>query len=99
MAINSDYAQQMALQLASYDVQAQQTSLTRRENQYNAQVKALNSLKSALSTFSTAVRGLSSGAGTEKTVLANKATFSEEGYATATVGSSAMEGSYTFTVE
>ena len=99
MAINSDYVQQMAQQLATYDVQSQQTSIARRETQYNSQVKALSSLKSALSTFSSAVNGLKTTVGSNKSLIVNSAKFSEEGYATATVGSNAMAGSYTFTVE
>lgn len=96
MAINSDYVQQMATQLASYEIQAAQSSATRRENSYNAQVKALSSLKSALTTFSSAVSGLKSG---NNSMVVNTAKFSSEGFATATVGSKASTGSYEFTVE
>lgn len=99
MAINSDYVQQMATQLATYDVQAAQTSASRRESNYNSQVKALSSLKSALSTFSSAVKGLKSGTSSSAdTMLVNSAKFSSEGYAAATVGSKATSGSYQFHV-
>lgn len=100
MAINSDYVQQMAMQLATFDVQAAKTSVSRREASYNAQVKAVSSLKSALTTFSSAVNGLKSGSSSgASNMLVNSAKFSSEGYATATVGSKASNGSYDFYVE
>lgn len=96
MAITSDYVQQMATQLATYDIQAAQTSAARRESTYNTQVKALSTLKSALSTFSSAVSGLKS---SNSNMLVNTAKFSSDSYATATVGSKATSGSYDFFVE
>jgi flagellar hook-associated protein 2 len=99
MAINSDYVQQMATQLATFDVQAAQTSVARREANYNAQVKAVSSLKSALTTFSSAVSGLKSSSNGASSLVVNSAKFSSEGYASATVGSTASSGSYDFHVE
>ncbi len=96
MAIDTDYAHQMAMQLATYEVQGTQTRLQRSQSNYQAQRDALNSLRSALSTFASSVRGLKTGGAG---MLVNRATFSAEGYATATVGTNAAEGRYQFYVK
>ncbi|MBC9249835.1 flagellar hook protein FliD [Pseudomonas alcaligenes] len=99
MAIDSDYVQQMATQLAQYDIQAAQARATRSQTKYNTELKAVSDLKSALSTFTSAVKGLKSTTGKTDSMLINSATFSSEGYATASVGASAVSGSYDFFVK
>lgn len=96
MAINSDYVQSMATQLAQFEVQGQLTKTNRNQATYKAQLSAVTSLDSALKTFKSAASALKS---TGSNMLVNSATFSQEGYATATVGSSAVAGSYDFFVE
>ncbi|XEG70186.1 flagellar filament capping protein FliD [Pseudomonas sp. abacavir_1] len=97
--IDSDYVQQMATQLAQYDIQASQTRLNRNKTSYNSELSAVTQLKSALSTFSSAVSGLKSSSSSASNMLVNSATFSAEGYATASVGSTAVSGSYQFFVK
>lgn len=97
--IDSDYVQQMATQLAQYDIQASQTRLNRNKTSYNSELSAVTQLKSALSTFSSAVSGLKSSSSSTSNMLVNSATFSAEGYATASVGSTAVSGSYQFFVK
>lgn len=97
--IDSDYVQQMATQLAQYDIQASQTRLNRNKTSYNSELSAVTQLKSALSTFSSAVSGLRSSSSSTSNMLVNSATFSAEGYATASVGSTAVSGSYQFFVK
>ncbi|WP_271411269.1 flagellar filament capping protein FliD [Pseudomonas sp. Q1-7] len=96
MAIDSDYVKQMASQLANYEVQASLAKASRNQSAYKAQLDAVNKLDSALKSFSSAVRGLK---GTTSSVLVNKATFSKEGMASATLGPKATSGSYQFFVE
>lgn len=96
MAINSDYVKQMATQLASFEVQSALSKANRNESNYKAQLTAVTSLETALKTFSSAIKGLK---GTNETVLTNTATFSSEGFATAKVGTTAVDGNYQFFVE
>lgn len=96
MEINSDYAKQMATQLASYEVQSSLDRLNRNEARYKAQREALSSLRSSLTTFRSAITKLNS---TTSSMLSNKATFSQDGYASATVGTTAQPGSYDFFIE
>ena len=96
MAIDSDYVKQMATQLASYEVQSALTKANRNESNYKEQLSAVTSLESALKTFSTSIKGLK---GTDKTVLTNTATFNSDGFATAKVGTKAVDGNYQFFVE
>ncbi|MGF6690051.1 flagellar hook-associated protein 2 [Metapseudomonas resinovorans] len=96
MAIDSDYVKQMASQLANYEVQASLTKASRNEATYKAQLEAVGKLDSALKTFSTTVKSLKS---VTSSMLVNKATFSKEGVASATVGVKATAGSYQFFVE
>lgn len=97
--IDSDYVQSMATQLAKYDIQASQTRLNRNQTSYNNQLSAVNQLKTALSTFDSAVRGLKSTTSGTSSMLVNSAKFSADGYATATVGATAVAGSYQFFVQ
>ncbi|MBC6905073.1 flagellar hook protein FliD [Saccharophagus sp. K07] len=96
MAIDSDYVKQMSSQLAQYEVQASIAKAERNEANYKAQLNAVTSLESALKTFSSAVKGLNS---VSSTMLVNKATMSQEGYATANVGTKAIPGNYDFFVQ
>lgn len=96
MAIDSDYIQQMSTQLANYEVQAALAKANRNEANYKAQLSAVSSLDSALKSFSSTVKGLK---GVGSSILTNKATFSQEGVATATVGTTAIAGNYQFFVE
>ncbi len=96
MAINSDYVQQMSSQLASYEVQPSLDRLNRNEARYKAQRDALNSLRTSMTTFKSAITKLNS---STTSMLTNSATFNHEGYATATVGTTAKAGTYDFFVE
>ena len=96
MAIDSNYAKQMSTQFATYEVQSSLDRLNRNESNYKAQRDALSSLRSSLTTFKSAVTKLNS---STTSMLTNSATFSQEGYATATVGTTAQAGSYDFFVE
>ncbi|WP_160287010.1 flagellar filament capping protein FliD [Pseudomonas knackmussii] len=97
--IDSDYVQSMATQLAKYDIQASQTRLNRNQTNYNNQLIAVNKLKTALNSFDSAVRGLKSSTSGTSSMLVNSAKFSADGYATATVGATAVAGSYQFFVQ
>lgn len=92
---DSNYAYNMATQLAQYDTQYSYSRLDRNKTNYTAQQTAINSLSSALSTFQTKLSGLNSVSGS---ILQNKATLSSEGYASANVTSKAQAGSYQFHV-
>jgi flagellar hook-associated protein 2 len=96
MAIDSDYIKSMSTQLANYEVQAALAKANRNEANYKAQLSAVSSLDTALKSFSSAVKGMKSAG---STILTNKATFSQEGFATATVGTTAIPGNYQFFVE
>lgn len=97
MNFDSDYARNMATQLAQYDVQAPLARLDRNEAKYRGQLDAINKLDSALRTFRTAVRDVK-GVGASS-MLVNKATMNQEDVATATVGARALPGNYQFLVE
>ncbi len=96
MAIDSDYVKQMATQLASYEVQSSLDRLNRNEANYQAQRTALTTLRSSLTTFKSTVSGLNS---RTDGMLTNKATFSQDGYVSATVSTKAEPGTYQFFVE
>lgn len=96
MAIDSDYVQSMATQLAQYEVQGQLAKANRNQAAYKSQLGALTALDTALKTFKTAASGLKLAG---SSMLVNSATFSQEGYANATVGSKAVPGSYDFFVQ
>lgn len=98
MAIDTNYAQSMATQLAQYDVQAATAKANRNETSYKNKLSAVTSLESALKSFASSVKSLKS-VGSNSAVLVNSATFSSTDYATATVGSKAVAGSYDFFVK
>ena len=95
MAIDTDYVQSMATQLAQFEIQGQLAKANRNEANYKAQQSAINQLDSALKTFKSAASSLKSGG----SLLVNSAKFSQEGYATASVTEKAVDGSYDFFVE
>lgn len=96
MAIDSDYVQSMATQLAQYEIQGQLAKANRNQEAYKAQLNALSSLDTALKSFKSAASGLKLAG---SSMLVNSASYSQEGYATATVGSKAVAGSYDFFVQ
>jgi flagellar hook-associated protein 2 len=96
MVIDSEYIQSMSTQLATFEVQGGLNRLNRNEANYKNQLGALSSLRSALTSFSSTVKSLNS---STSSMLINKASFSQEGYASATVGTSALAGRYQFHVE
>ena len=87
MAIDSDYVKQMATQLATYEVQSSLDRLNRNESNYKTQRDALSKLRTSLTTFKSAMSGLKTG---NATMLVNSASFSQDGYASATVGTQAQ---------
>lgn len=96
MAIDSDYVQSMATQLAQYEIQGQLAKANRNEATYKAQLSAVTSLDTALKGFKSAASGLKLGG---NSMLVNSASFSQEGYASATVSTKAVAGSYDFFVQ
>ncbi|WP_394559401.1 flagellar filament capping protein FliD [Aquipseudomonas alcaligenes] len=94
--IDSDYIQQMASQLANYEVQAALTKNQRTKTNYQTSLDAVTKLDSALKSFRTSLKSLS---GVGSSMLVNSATFGQQGYATASVGSSAQPGNYQFFVK
>jgi flagellar hook-associated protein 2 len=94
--IDSDYVQQMATQLANYEVQRALAKNERMKTGYQSKLDAVNKLDSALKSFRTAVKSLN---GVGSSMLVNSAKFSQEGYASASVGSAAQPGTYQFFVE
>ncbi len=96
MAMDSDYVKQMSTQLANYEVQSSLDRLNRNESNYKTQRDALSQLRTSLTTFKSALTKLNS---STSSMLVNSATYSQDGYATATVGTTAQPGSYQFYVE
>ena len=68
--------------------------LAAQRTSFDAKISSLGSIKSALSTFETALAGLKAGTG----ILANKAVSSNTDFLTATGTSGAIAGSYSFEV-
>lgn len=85
-----------AAALADKYVFGQQQALTTQSGRANATDKGLASLRSALSTFQAALIGLT---GTNKTMYAQSAVFSDTTVGTATAKSTAAAGTYSFYVE
>lgn len=97
---DSNYAYNMATQLAGFDTQTSYSRLDRNKKDYQTQQTALNTLNSALSTFQDKLRSLKgTGIGSTSSMVQNKTTLSSPDYATATVGSKAVAGSYQFFVK
>jgi flagellar hook-associated protein 2 len=85
----------MATQLASAYTMAAQNQLTTQTRSAQASSTALTKLQSALSAFTTALSGLSTG----KNMVQNSATFSASGVATATASAAAQPGTFSLFVE
>ena len=97
MAINTTYDPTSTAQaLAEQFVSGRQTMLTNQTNAAAAAAKGLSTLGSAISSFQSALLGLT---GANKTIAANSAVFSDTSAATATATAAAATGSYTFFVE
>jgi len=96
MAIDTNYIQQSAKSLADYEVYRASSQLSRNEAKYKAQLNALTALDTAIKAMTASLKGLKGSTGS---MLVNKATFSKEGMASATVGAKAVEGSYDFFVK
>lgn len=96
MAIDSAYVQQMATQLATYEVQGAERRAQRNKTGYSSQLSSLTSLDSALKTFKSAAYALKSNKGS---MIVNAGTFSKPEQATATLGGKAASGNYQFFVE
>ncbi|MET1076691.1 MAG: flagellar filament capping protein FliD [Pseudomonas sp.] len=96
MPIDSEYPKYMATQLANYQVQGARTRAQSSEKTYQGQLKAVGTLDTALKAFRSAVTGLRTGG---SSMLINSATFSQTGYATATVSAKAVPGTYQFFVQ
>ncbi len=86
----------MATQLAQYEIQGQLAKANRNEAAYKAQLSAVTSLDTALKGFKSAASGLKLAG---NSMLVNSASFSQEGYASATVSTKAVAGSYDFFVQ
>lgn len=98
MAIDTDYVQQMASQLAQYEVQTALAKANRNETNYKNKLSAVTKLESAIKTFSSTVKSLKPIGTSVSSVLTNKATVSAPDYATASVSARAVPGSYDFFV-
>lgn len=96
MAIDTNYIQQSAKSLADYEVYRASSQLSRNEAKYKAQLSALTALDTAIKAMTASLKGLKGSTGS---MLVNKAAFSKEGMASATVGAKAVEGSYDFFVK
>lgn len=84
-----------ATALAENYVYARQAQLDTSSTKAQTQTSALTSLKSSLTTFTSALNSLTS----KGSVIAQTAKTSSDSVATASAGSSAAAGSYSFTVE
>lgn len=85
-----------AAALAEKYVFSQQQTLTAKSERASATEKGLSTLRSALSSFQTALASLT---GTNKTMFAQSAAFSDTGVGSATAKSTAAAGTYSFYVE
>lgn len=95
MASTSINPTSMASSLATAYTQAAQDQLTTQTSKAQATSTALNSLRSALSTFNTALTSLSA----KKGLTQNTATFGNPAVGSASATSTAQAGSYSFFVE
>lgn len=86
---------QMATTLAGYDILALQNAIKTQKTTYDAQTKALASLRTALTTFRSSITALNSGSAS---VLKNIATMNQEGIATISASASARKGTYSLNV-
>lgn len=85
-----------AAALADKYIFGRQQILTAQSSRASATDKGLNDLRSALSSFQSALAGLT---GANKTIYAQSAVFSDPGVGSATATSTAASGTYSFYVE
>lgn len=85
-----------AAALAEKYVFGQQQLLTAKSNRATTTERALNELRTALSALQTSLAGLT---GTNKSIFAQSALFSDTTVGTATAGTTAAAGTYSFYVE
>lgn len=88
--------QTLAQQLATYDIMSLQNQLKTKTSTMDAQKKALDVLRTALTDFRSAMSGLN---GTDSGMLKNVATLSREGIANVTASSNALKGTYNIEVK
>lgn len=86
----------LAQSLASYDIMSIQNQLKTKTATMTSQKKALDALRTALTDFRSAIKGLNS---TNDGMLQNSATVNREGIATVTANSSAQKGTYNIEVD
>lgn len=86
----------LAQSLASYDIMSIQNQLKTKTATMTSQKKALDALRTALTDFRSAIKGLNS---TNDGMLKNTATVNREGIATVTANSSAQKGTYNIEVD
>ncbi|WPP00056.1 flagellar filament capping protein FliD [Pseudomonas sp. HR96] len=96
MAFDSEYIKGTAQNLADYEVRRAFLRVQRNETRVKTQLDGLNALDKALKALSSAVKDMKKA---DKGMLVNSATFSKPDFASATVGASAVAGSYDFFVE
>lgn len=85
-----------AAALAEKYVSGQQQMITNQTKRASASEKGLNDLRTALSSFQTALAGLT---GTSKTMFAQSAVFGDTAVGSATASATAAAGTYSFYVE
>ncbi|MBF4167765.1 flagellar filament capping protein FliD [Enterobacter hormaechei] len=88
--------QNLAQQLATYDITSLQNQLTTKTTTMNAQKKALDALKTALTDFRTAMSGLNK---TNEGMLKNLVSMNRDGIANVTANSNALKGTYNIEVD
>lgn len=88
--------QNLATQLAGFDIMAMQTALKKQTSSLQSQQTALTALRTAMTTFRSALSALNK---TDSGMLQNSASTNVEGIATVTANSSAQKGAYNLFVE
>ncbi|ASV53675.1 MULTISPECIES: flagellar filament capping protein FliD [Lelliottia] len=86
----------LAQSLASYDIMAIQNQLKTKTATMTSQKKALDALRTALTDFRSAIKGLNN---TNDGMLKNVATLNREGIANVTANSAAQKGTYNIEVD
>ncbi|POZ15349.1 flagellar hook-associated protein [Lelliottia aquatilis] len=86
----------LAQSLASYDIMAIQNQLKTKTATMASQKKALDALRTALTDFRSAIKGLNN---TNDGMLKNVATLNREGIANVTANSAAQKGTYNIEVD
>lgn len=86
----------MAQQLASIDIMPFEQRYQRQTNEFQAQLTAWGKIETALRDFQSAVEAMNK---SDSGIIQNKASISQEGYLSSTVGSNALSGNYQVFVE